>query len=461
MGSVTDFLFNGSPPPSVTAYGTSNQNIPTWLSDASLGLVNKANAIAGQDYTAYGGPRIAGFTNDQTAAQQAVRDNALRYQPAMDSAVTGTAGTMGLATPYYDTAAANMNAAGSTINGALAASTPGYNAAMGQYGAASQGYDASIAPGQGGLATALPWLNAASGTFTGNTVNQYMNPFTSNVIDAATLAANRNFQNTIMPQLADTFTANGQFGSSAHETAANRAAYDLTTGLQTNALAALAQAYNSGQGAFQNDMSRYAGLAGTAGSLGTAQQAAMQAAAAGKAGVGNDIANTTTAQGNLGLAAGADLGTLGNNQAALGTNIANTNLNVNAQQAQLAAQAQKAALTGAGALDASGQAQQALQQQSLNTAYQDFQNQQNWSKQQLDWLNSIVKGVPYSTSASATQTIPQGTTTGSTFDQLGGVLSSIYGGAPAAKTAARGGLIRAYKRGGLVTRRGALAAAVA
>ena len=62
MGGALDFLFEGKAPPSVTTYGSTVTDMPKWLSDYTQGLIGKANAVAGEDYQAYGGPRLAGLT---------------------------------------------------------------------------------------------------------------------------------------------------------------------------------------------------------------------------------------------------------------------------------------------------------------------------------------------------------------------------------------------------------------
>lgn len=439
MGSVTDFLFNGTPPPSITTYNTATQNIPTWLSDATLGLVNKANSIAGMDYPMYNGPRIAGQTNDQLAGQDLVRNTANRYTPAAEGALSSTANVMNTVSPYFDAASGQFNQAGQTLGGVTAGAQPGYDAAMGQFGDASAGYAGSVAPGKGGLSAAMPWLVGASGSYTGNTVNDYMNPYIGNVIDQATWDANRNFNNNIMPGLKDMFTSNGQYGSSAHESAANTAATDLTTGLQKGALGALAGAYDSGRTAFNADQSRYAGLASTAGQFGSDQQRAEQAAATGQANIGNDITNTTTAQGDLALRTAGAEGTLGQNIGALGTNVASTDMASANQQAQIAAQLQKMGLTGASALATSGADQQAQTQKSLDTAYSDFMNQSNWGKTQADWLSTIIRGLPTSYSATSSSTAPlSGSSYGaSPANSLAGLITALYG-----TTKARGGIVR-------------------
>ena len=48
MGSVTDFLFEGKPPKSVTTYGQTIENVPKWMSDYTQGLIARANAAAAE-----------------------------------------------------------------------------------------------------------------------------------------------------------------------------------------------------------------------------------------------------------------------------------------------------------------------------------------------------------------------------------------------------------------------------
>ncbi len=47
-----------------------------------------------------------------------------------------------------------------------------------------------------------------------------------------------------------------------------------------------------------------------------------------------------------------------------------------------------------GMLDVTGRQQQALDQQSLDLAYQDFVNQQNYPKANLQFLNEVIRGLP-------------------------------------------------------------------
>jgi hypothetical protein len=359
MGGVLDFLFEGKPPPSVTSYGTSSTNLPSWLNDYTQGLLARANATAAEPYPTYGAPRIAGFTPQQKKGFDTIDQ------------------TVGAYKPFLDQAGALTQAAGNTdIVGAAA-----------------------------------PYMEQAGKRLPGN-VQEYMDPYVGNVINRAELEANRNFKENIMPTISGKFISGGQYGSSAHQREADRAARDLTEGLQSTSLGALSQAYNQAGTQFQSDQAREAQLAGTAGQL----------------------AGTNA---NLQLAAGKQQGALGQASQALG-------------------------LEGAQALEASGAAQQGQNQRNLDLAYQDFLQQRDYPKSQVDWLSNIIRGVPSQSTTNSSQTGPlSGAKMGpSTAAELGSIVTAGKGiwdifnsDSPSTPVAeARGGRIRRpvfRSRGGL------------
>lgn len=315
---IASFLFDGKPPPSTTTYGSVTASIPQWMSDFQQGLISRANAIAAEPYQTYGGPRVAGFTPDTQNAFGLTRQAANAYQGPLSQALGLT--------------------------------------------------QDALAPGHGGLATAQPYMAAAGQNFPG-AVSQYMDPYVSNVIDRAKLEANRNYTENILPTLNNKFTASGQYGSSAMAREANRAARDVTEGLQSNANSALSQAYTNAANTFGQDQSRQLGLAQVAGTLGAQDQ-------------------------QTSLKGAAQLGALGQT-------------------------AQQLGLTGASALDTIGQMQQGQQQKNLDTAYQDFANQRDFPRQTVDWLSSVIRGMPAPESRTSTQTAPNGPPGPSPLSQLG------------------------------------------
>jgi hypothetical protein len=325
--SLGDFLFEGKAPPAVTTYGSSTANIPQWMSDFNQGLVTRANQIAAEPYQAYGGPRVAGFTPDTQNAFNVTRQAANAYEGPLAQALGLT--------------------------------------------------ESAVAPGQGGLATASPYISQAAQNFGPGQVQQYMDPYVGNVIDRAKLEANRNYTENIMPGLNNKFTASGQYGSSAHEREANRAARDLTEGLDSQAAAQLSGAYTQAGNLFNADQARQLGVASLAGTLGSQQQ-------------------------NAQLQAGQQMGALGQT-------------------------AQQLGLTGAAALDTIGQEQQGQQQRNLDVGYQDFLNQTQYPRSTVDWMSSVIRGMPAPVSTQTTSTGPANVYQPSPLSQLGAFGTGIAG----------------------------------
>jgi hypothetical protein len=326
MGGITDFLFEGKAPPSVQTYGSTTSNIPQWMSDYNQGLISRANAIAAEPYQAYGGPRVAGFSEDTQNAFNMTRQAANAYQGPLSQALGLTEGAIG--------------------------------------------------QGTGGLSAAQPYMQNAGGNYPA-AVSQYMDPYVQNVIDRSKLEANRNYTENILPQLDKKFTAAGQYGSSAMAREANRAARDVTEGVQSQADAALSQAYTTGANIFGQDQQRQLALAQTAGTLGT-QERDQQ------------------------LKGAAQIGALGQTQQQLG-------------------------LAGAGALDTIGKMQQGQQQGNLDLAYQDFLRQKNFPRETTDWLSSVIRGMPAPVSTQTTSTGPANVYQPSPINQAGSLITGIAG----------------------------------
>lgn len=343
---VLDFLFGGTAPPNAPATG-GTRNIPRWLSDASMNMVAKTNAVANMPYVPYQGPRLASAGQDQQSSYDVVRNQAGAYTPAAIGALQQTQGITGAVQPAYD-------AAGSAI--------------------------------QGGM-----------GTYTGNNISQYMNPYVGNVIDRATTLANRNFNENILPQLNAQFIGSGQYGSLGHEAEAFRGARGVSDDLQQQALSALDTAYTSGANIFGQDQSRA-------------------------------------------LQGGSELG-------ALAGNYGNLALNAAGQQSNQAGALQSMGLKDAAALDTIGQEQQNQTQRSLDLAYQDFMNQRDYQKNQLQWQSGIMNGLP-AQSGTSTSIAPAESYGPSPLATAASIFTGIQG---MNAGSARGGLIRGYADGGSVS----------
>lgn len=319
---VLDFLFEGSPPPSTTTYGSTVENMPQWLSDYTQALIARANMVAGEGYQAYQGPRVAGFTDDQTNAFDVIRNNIGNWNDEFDASKTATGGALTQAMPYFS------QAAGAT-------------------------------PDQ---------------------MDKYMDPYVGNVIDRAKLEANRNWSEKIMPQIENRFITSGQSGSSGHRVGLERAGRDVTEGLNSQAMAALSDAYKTAGSQYQTDASRLAGI---------------------------------------------------------GQNVGQLGLQTGSQMSGLAQLQQQMAGRDASSLSMVGDAQQQQTQRNLDLAYGDFQNQRDYPRQNVDWMSSIIRGMPYDRTTNTTSTGPANAYQPSPLSQL----ISLYGLYKDVTQKARGGAV--------------------
>ena len=189
---------------------------------------------------------------------------------------------------------------------------------------------------------AAPYLSAASQSAP-SVVGGYLNPYITNVTDRIAQLGNRNLTEKLLPGIGDEFVHAGNFGGSRQAEAIGRAVRDTQSDITSQQGTALASGYTGALGAAQTDLSRQGGLAQTAGNLGVA-----------------DV--------NAGVATGA-------------------------AQADLAGRTQALGLTGAGALQQVGAAQQDLGQKNLDVAYADFLRQQGYDQTQIDAMSKTLGAV--------------------------------------------------------------------
>ena len=329
MGAL-DFLFEGSPPESVTTHGQTIQGMPKWYSDYTQGLISRANAIAAEPYQAYGGPRIAGLTPQQMQA--------------------------------YDMIPGITQGAQDVLAG-----VPGM---------------------PGGAASAAPFLAKAGRTFP-EAADEYMNPYMKHVTDRAGELTRRTLDEQLLPSVERVFGAGGHDPrSSAYRRTVDRGVRELAEGLQGQNLAALAEGYNTSGQIFGQDAGRMGALAQTAGALGL-----------------EDIDSQT----------------------------------------RLAQTMQDTGLTGAAALEAAGAAQQAQTQRSLDLGYEDFARQRDYPRSNVDWMSSIIRGIPTETSTTTTGSGPADVYQPSLLGQLASAGTAAAGIWDIFKNA-RGGRIKAPRR---------------
>ncbi len=107
------------------------------------------------------------------------------------------------------------------------------------------------------------------------------------------------------------------------------------------------------------------------------------------------------------LSGASQYGQLASTAGQMGSADANRQLSAYGQLAGNAQQRQQMGLADVGALEAAGTAQQNQAQQQLSAGYNQWQQQQMYPRQQLDWLNTQIRGMapitPTSTSSTTTQ----------------------------------------------------------
>lgn len=288
--ALTDFLFNGSPPPSVTNTSTAVQGLPDWYQDYQKGILAKANAIANSPYPAYSGELIAPQGALTVAAQQQAQNLPNVGQPAQ-------------------------------------------------------------AAGQG----ALQSIANRGGAVDQNVFNSYLSPYTNGVVDQIARLGQRNLTENLLPQVNDTFTGAGQFGSGRNADFTGRVVRDANESILNQQAGALQAAYQGAMTGYLNGQGQLAG-------------------------------------------AGSSLGQLGLNQHSAG-------------------------IADVASLDQLGQGQQTTQQ-NLDTALKtEFQNQANYPRQNIGFLQSILSGQQVPTSTTTVSNGPGNNYQPSALAQLAGAAS--------------------------------------
>lgn len=380
--------------------------MPSWYTNYAQQVLSNQQAVSSQPYQAYSGPRVAGFTGAQQQGFDMTKSAAAAGQGALGQAQTqlnATAGRSGLgaAQPYL-TAAGGM----SSVNAA--------QPALGQSASLAA---ASVNPL--GMQMAQPYLTAASGTSVDN-IDTYMNPYMDSVLNRIGELGNRTLQEQILPGITDQMIGAGQFGGTRQAEMMGRAVRDAMGEISAQQSAALQSGWNTAQSAAANDLSRFAGLAGTAGQLGTAQQGALASAASQFGNLGSTLGQMTQADQSALANIGAQTGSLYNTDTANQQGLAGA-------LASLAQQQQSMGLAGANAVTAVGNQQQANQQQNLDVAYQNYLAQQGYPQQQINSMLAALQGVSGAIPTASASVSSSKTPNASTLQQLVGGLSSVAG----------------------------------
>lgn len=229
--ALTDFLQEGAEIPQGSALKatTSQTVLPDWYSAYAQNLLAGQQALSAQPYQPFPGPRVAGFTPDQTAGFDMSKTAATAYQPGMSAA---------------------YGAAASGINGSsLGVANPMFTQAAGMSGATA----------------AYPYLSAAGGSAAD--VGRYMSPYMDSVVKRIGDLGTRNLTENLLPAIEGRYIGAGQFGSSGQMTDTARALRDISADTLAQQNAALNQGYQTAQQTALADLSRYGQIGATMGSL--------------------------------------------------------------------------------------------------------------------------------------------------------------------------------------------------
>jgi hypothetical protein len=337
----------GSSQPTTPDKTTQVAELPEWARGYAKDALAKGSALTDinqNPYQQYGGERIAGFSPMQQQAFQ----GAANMQPSQQ---------LGL---------------GSDIAGAA---------------------------GIGALGTNYQGRNFRGGQFDNQAAEQYMNPYTQNVIDYQKSQALRDFQ-IAQPVRQAQAVQQGAFGGSRSAIVDAEAQRGLNSQLQGITATGQQAAFQNAQQQFNADQARRL-------------QAQGMSESSRQYGAGLGMQGLQT-----GLQAAGQLGQLGQTQYG-------QQMGINQLQSQY------------------GQQQQQQAQRPLDMAYQDFQNQQNYPYKQLGFMSDLIRGLPLGQqSTSSVYEAP-----GSTMGQLAGLGLGAYG---ISRMMAEGGLT-GYAEGGDVT----------
>jgi hypothetical protein len=399
------------------------------MQDAIYNQIQLATNVANRPYQAYGIPTVAELSPLQQRAYSQVQSNVNAWQPDMNFASSGMKGFADKGTADQlraeqdkylrpDLVDTNLNKGQAYWDRAGGLDVIG--AAQPLLGKAENTTAQSLA--ERALTAADPFLKAAGQT-SASQVGQYMSPYQQGVLDVIAKQGARNLSENLLPAVSDSFIKAGQFGSNRMGEFGSRALRDTQEAILNQQAQAAQQGYGQSLTAAQTDLARQAQLAGTVGSISGADLSRILQGGAQYGNLGQTAGQLTAQQAGI-------LSNLGQMQTGAGQ--AQQQFGLTAAQAAQQAQAQdytrqmaalenvadmarqgQALRTGdIAALEAAGQAQQGQAQAQLNAARQQFDAAHNYPKQQLDWLNTQVRGMAPLVPSVNTQS---GATTGATY----------------------------------------------
>jgi hypothetical protein len=126
--------------------------------------------------------------------------------------------------------------------------------------------------GAGSMGASSQLLGEAGATTVPDVIADYMNPYTSSVVDEMGRLTNRNVQENILPNLGAAAIGSGQFGSRRQSQVTGNALRDIQSDLLGKQMQALQQGYTSAGTMAQNDLTRALQAGQSFENLGQAQQ---------------------------------------------------------------------------------------------------------------------------------------------------------------------------------------------
>jgi hypothetical protein len=423
-----------------TSVDFTKTDTPAWMQQAIYDQIANARNAASVNYEPYKLPTIAALNPNQTQAYSQIQQNSTNFNAptGMNAGMTNAATAM---KAYQNSNTATGLSTGQTNY--LSPNTPtkwigdastNWTSAVGANPAtAGTGNLASSATSAGNITTnADPYLTAAGKqAYTG--ISNYLNPYQQNVMDVMAKQGARNLSENLLPQVSDQFIKAGQFGSNRMGEFGSRALRDTQEAVLAKQSELANQGYSQAMANAQTDLARQATLGQTAGQLASQQAQAYQNVGQTQgqltaqqqqnlATIANQQAQQAGQQQQLGLTAAKDV------QGAQTTDATRQMGALNDYTAMLGNQ-QKMQNVDAASLEAAGQAQQAQRQAELTAAQQQWQQGQDYTKNQLDWMNSQIRGLPANTIPTTTTT--QNTTVGGTYAPS--VLQQLASGAALVK----------------------------
>lgn len=336
--------------------GTQIQELPEWARPYAKSTLEKGAALSEKGYQGYDQPRIAGFSPMQQQAQEGAANMQTSGATGQGIGIAGQAAQQALNTNYQGGGYGNQFQA-----------PQDYQA--GRFRADRVGTQSFTQPG---------------------TAEDYMSPYMQNVVNTQQREAQRS-SDIMGQQNAARAVGQGAFGGSRSALVEAERQRNLATQKGDIQAAGSQAAYQQAQQQFNADQARR--LQAQQGN----QQFGLQAQQ-----LGEQSRQFGAGQGLQSASLGAQYGQAANQ----------LNEQANQYGAGLGLQGLQTALTGANALgtlggqqfqqgmdinklqSAYGGQQQALRQQGLTQAYEDFQNEQNYPYKQLGFMSDLIRGLP-------------------------------------------------------------------